>query len=59
MQVVVPRAALVEALRLAEPLLPFRSPEPLLQHVLLQANPHDCTLLAFDREVALWLPIPA
>jgi DNA polymerase-3 subunit beta len=59
MQAVVPRAALVEALRIAEPLLPFRSPEPLLEHVLLQAGPHGCTLLAFDPEVALWLAIPA
>jgi hypothetical protein len=35
MQVVVPRAARVEAFRLAESLLPFRSPDPLLECVLL------------------------
>jgi DNA polymerase-3 subunit beta len=55
MQVVLPRAPLIEDLRLAERLLPLRSPEPPLEHVLLRAGEHDCTLLAYDREVALWL----
>jgi DNA polymerase-3 subunit beta len=59
MQVVLPRAPLVEGLRLAERLLPARSPDPLLQHVLLRADGEDCTLLAHDREVALWLRLAA
>src|SRR4051812_20322867 len=53
MEVLLSRAGLVEALRLTEPLLPLRSPEPLLEHVLLKADGNDCTLLAYDREVAL------
>jgi DNA polymerase-3 subunit beta len=55
MQVVLPRAPLVEDLRLAERLLPLHSTEPLLENVLLRAGERDCTLLAYDREVALWL----
>src|SRR4051794_15808701 len=55
MQVVLPRIPLVEDLRLAERLLPLRSPEPLLEQVLLRADERGCTLLAYDREVALWL----
>jgi DNA polymerase-3 subunit beta len=59
MQVVLPRAPLVEDLRLAERLLPARSPEPLLEHVLIRAAGRDCTLMAYDREVALWLRLTA
>src|SRR5262245_30270719 len=59
MQVTLPRAALVADLRLAERVLPARSPEPLLDHVLLRAGPTGCTLLATDREVALWLHLQA
>jgi DNA polymerase-3 subunit beta len=59
MQVTLPRAALVADLRLAERVLPARSPEPLLDHVLLRADPTGCTLLATDREVALWLQLKA
>ena len=59
MQVVLPRAPLVEDLRLVERLLPLRSPEPLLEQVLLRAGDHECTLLAYDREVALWLRLAA
>jgi DNA polymerase-3 subunit beta len=59
MQVVLPRAPLVEDLRLAERLLPVRATEPLLEHVLLRAGDRECTLLAYDREVALWLRLAA
>jgi DNA polymerase III subunit beta len=59
MQVVLPRVPLVEDLRLAERLLPPHSPEPLLEQVLLRAGGRDCTLLAYDREVALWLRLAA
>jgi DNA polymerase-3 subunit beta len=57
MQVTLPRAPLLEDLRLAERLLPLRSPEPLLEHFMLRAGARGCTLLAHDREVALWLPL--
>src|SRR5262245_61015004 len=59
MQVVLPRAPLVEGLRLAEPLLPPRAPEPLREHVLLRAGGQGCTLLAGDGAVALWLRLDA
>jgi DNA polymerase-3 subunit beta len=59
MQVTLPRATLVADLRLAERVLPARSPEPLLDHVLIRAEPPGCTLLATDREVALWLQLEA
>jgi DNA polymerase-3 subunit beta len=57
MQVTLPRMPLVTDLRLAERLLPLRSPETVLEHVLLLAGPSGCTLLATDREVALWLQL--
>jgi DNA polymerase-3 subunit beta len=59
MQILLPRAPLVEDLRLAEYLLPLRSPEPVLENVLLRARERDCTLLAYDREVALWQAVTA
>src|SRR4051812_9921831 len=59
MQLIVPRQQMAEALRLAEPLLPLRSPEPLLEHVLIRAEGAGCTLLACDREVSLCLPLDA
>lgn len=55
MQITLPRAALVEDLRLAERLLPVRSPEPALRYVLLRAGGRGTTLLATDRELSLWL----
>jgi DNA polymerase-3 subunit beta len=58
-QVILPRDPLVEDLRLVERLLPLRSPEPSLEHVLVRAGGRDCTLLAYDREVALWLRLAA
>jgi DNA polymerase-3 subunit beta len=57
MQVTLSRVPLAEDLRLAERLLPLRSPEPVLEHVLLRAGPAGCTLVAHDREVTLWLPL--
>ncbi len=59
MRVTLPRNPLVEDLRLAERLLPTRSPEPLLEHVLLRAGTGDCTLIASDREITLWLRLQA
>jgi DNA polymerase III subunit beta len=55
MKVVLARAPLLDDLRLAERLLPLRSPDLLLTHVLLQAGDSVCTLLVHDREIALWL----
>src|SRR5262245_55701908 len=55
MKVVLARAPLLDDLRLTERLLPLRSPDLLLTHVLLQAGDSVCTLLAHDREIALWL----
>jgi DNA polymerase III subunit beta len=55
MKVVLTRALLLDDLRLAERLLPLRSPDLLLTHVLLQAGDSVCTLVAHDREIALWL----
>src|SRR4051812_7773792 len=59
MHLILARQPLLEALRLAEPLLPPRSPEPLLEHVLLRAESVGCTLLACEREVSLCLPVAA
>src|SRR5262249_4179437 len=59
MRVTLARAALLADLRLAERVLPARSPEPALEGVLLRTTDTGCTLLAHDREVALWLDLPA
>src|SRR5262245_66263567 len=59
MRVTLARAALLTDLRLAERVLPARSPESALECVLLRTTDLGCTLLAYDREVALWIDLPA
>jgi DNA polymerase-3 subunit beta len=59
MRATVERAPLVDDLRLAERLLPIRSPEPLLEHVLLRGDSEGVVLVANDRELALCLRLDA
>src|SRR5262249_2839257 len=59
MRVTLARAALLTDLRLPDRVLPARSPEPPVECVLLRTTDLGCTLLAYDREVALWLDLPA
>jgi DNA polymerase-3 subunit beta len=58
MQVVVRRASLLEACKLAEKAVAVRPVDPVLTNLLLEASEGACFLSATDRMVGVRLPVP-
>jgi DNA polymerase III subunit beta len=59
MHAILARAPLVDDLRLAERILPIRSPDVVAQCVLVRAVPGECSLVTRDHELTLWLGLHA
>jgi DNA polymerase III sliding clamp (beta) subunit (PCNA family) len=59
MHAILARAPLVDDLRLAERILPVRSPDAVSQCVLFRAVPGGCSLVTRDHELTLWLELHA